>query len=129
MIRKPYISISFIVFTYNSSDIIQRNLIHLKNALDYCPVDHEILLVDNNSKDNTKDTTDDGAKSEIHHKNGVDNDDMDIDKENNNEVTLKEKESLITKLEYLTNDELVDVKYIILNKLTLHIDNILILRN
>ena len=81
------------------------------------------------SKDNTKDTTDDGAKSEIHHKNGVDNDDMDIDKENNNEVTLKEKESLITKLEYLTNDELVDVKYIILNKLTLHIDNILILRN
>lgn len=47
------ISISFIVFTYNSSDMIIRCLSHIKEALEYFPVNNEIILVDNNSTDNT----------------------------------------------------------------------------
>lgn len=46
-------SFSFIIFTYNSSDIILRTLVHLKEAVDFFPVDHEIILVDNNSVDRT----------------------------------------------------------------------------
>jgi len=46
-------SISFIVFTYNSSDIIHRNLMHIQKALGFFKTDYELILVDNNSSDNT----------------------------------------------------------------------------
>jgi len=50
-------SISFVVFTYNSSDIIIRNLQSLKNALISVPsLDYEIILIDNNSNDKTINT-------------------------------------------------------------------------
>lgn len=47
------ISLSFIIFTYNSSAIVKKTLSHLKKAIDYYTVEHEIILVDNNSTDNT----------------------------------------------------------------------------
>ncbi len=46
-------SLTIIIFTYNSDELIERNLKHIKIALDYTPIEHEIILVDNNSKDNT----------------------------------------------------------------------------
>ena len=46
-------SLSFIVFTYNSSDIIHRNLKHVQKALSFFQTDYELILVDNNSSDNT----------------------------------------------------------------------------
>lgn len=49
------ISFSFIIFTYNSIDLIERTLFHIKRALEYFPVDNEIILVDNNSTDSTID--------------------------------------------------------------------------
>jgi glycosyltransferase involved in cell wall biosynthesis len=51
--RSSYTSISLIIFTYNSSDLIQRNLMHIIAALEFFPMDNEIILVDNNSTDNT----------------------------------------------------------------------------
>jgi glucosyl-dolichyl phosphate glucuronosyltransferase len=51
--RASYPSISLIIFTYNSSDLIQRNLMHIIAALEFFPMDNEIILVDNNSTDNT----------------------------------------------------------------------------
>ena len=47
------LSVSFIVFTYNSADLIQICLKHIKEAIDYFPVDFELILVDNNSQDDT----------------------------------------------------------------------------
>ena len=46
-------SITFIIFTYNSSDLIIRNIKHIKKAIEYSPIEHEVLLVDNNSTDKT----------------------------------------------------------------------------
>ena len=46
-------SLTFIIFTYNSGDLIERNLNHIKAAIDYNPIEHEIIVVDNNSTDNT----------------------------------------------------------------------------
>ena len=46
-------SFSFVVFTYNSSDLIQTTLRHLKKTIDNYQIENEILLVDNNSNDNT----------------------------------------------------------------------------
>jgi glycosyltransferase involved in cell wall biosynthesis len=62
------ISISFIVFTYNSSDIICKTLKHLNIAINYFPIDHEIILVDNNSSDNTIDLA---KRSSLTHDMGV----------------------------------------------------------
>ena len=52
---KKKLSLSFIIFTYNSSDIIHRNLQHLQKALSFFQTDNELILVDNNSSDNTLD--------------------------------------------------------------------------
>lgn len=46
-------SVTFIVFTYNSSDIISKTLQHIEIALLYHPIEHEVIIVDNNSSDNT----------------------------------------------------------------------------
>ena len=46
-------SFSFIVFTYNSSDLIKKNLECIKKAINFFKTDFEIILVDNNSSDNT----------------------------------------------------------------------------
>lgn len=46
-------SLSFIVFTYNSSDLIEQTLEHLLAAILFSKIENEIILVDNNSKDNT----------------------------------------------------------------------------
>lgn len=46
-------SFSFIIFTYNSSDVVLRTLVHIKESVDFFPVEHEIILVDNNSVDGT----------------------------------------------------------------------------
>ncbi len=46
-------SLAFVIFTYNSDELIERNLKHIKAAIDYFPIEHEIILVDNNSTDNT----------------------------------------------------------------------------
>ena len=51
MKKRP--SFSFIIFTYNSSDIIHRNLEHVQKALSFFQTDNELILVDNNSSDNT----------------------------------------------------------------------------
>ena len=48
-------SLSFIIFTYNSSDLIERCLHHVKSAIEYFPIENEVLLVDNNSTDRTID--------------------------------------------------------------------------
>lgn len=56
------LSITFIIFTYNSSDIIVSTLDHLKAAIDYTPVDNEVILVDNNSTDKTLDIVDQFAR-------------------------------------------------------------------
>jgi glycosyltransferase involved in cell wall biosynthesis len=46
-------SLSIIVFTYNSFDLIEKTLEHLNAAIRYSNIEHEIILVDNNSTDNT----------------------------------------------------------------------------
>jgi len=48
--------ISIIICTYNSSDLLKRCLISLSKVNDQY-VDYEILIVDNNSNDNTKEVT------------------------------------------------------------------------
>jgi glycosyltransferase involved in cell wall biosynthesis len=53
MNKTEKISFSFIIFTYNSGAIIKKTLSHLKKAIKYYTVEHEIILVDNNSNDNT----------------------------------------------------------------------------
>lgn len=47
------ISVSFVVFTYNSEDIINRTLKSIKNAIDFYPVNYEVIIIDNNSSDET----------------------------------------------------------------------------
>lgn len=53
MNKTEKISFSFIIFTYNSSAIIKKALFHLQKAINFNLVSHEIILVDNNSSDNT----------------------------------------------------------------------------
>lgn len=53
MTKTEKISFTFIVFTYNSGAIINKTLSYLEKALKCHNVEHEIILVDNNSNDNT----------------------------------------------------------------------------
>jgi glycosyltransferase involved in cell wall biosynthesis len=55
IMKENTISITFVIFTYNSSDLIQKTLDHLITAIKYYPIDHEVIVVDNNSSDETLD--------------------------------------------------------------------------
>jgi len=46
-------SLSFVIFTYNSSDIIEKTLSCLFKSITFAKIDYEVILVDNNSNDNT----------------------------------------------------------------------------
>jgi len=46
-------SVSFVIFTYNSSDLISKCLEHLNNSFNYLEIACEVILVDNNSTDDT----------------------------------------------------------------------------
>jgi len=46
-------NISFIIFTYNSEDLISRTLTHIIDAIIFHPIENEIIVVDNNSVDST----------------------------------------------------------------------------
>ena len=46
-------SITYVIFTYNSSDLIHRTLDALRCAIEYHKIKNQVLLVDNNSSDDT----------------------------------------------------------------------------
>lgn len=53
MILMKKFSITYVIFTYNSSDLIHRTLDALRCAIEYHKIKNQVLLVDNNSSDDT----------------------------------------------------------------------------
>lgn len=57
-------SVSFTIFTYNSSELILKTLSHLLSAISFHNIENEIILIDNNSNDDTKSLVVQFAKSQ-----------------------------------------------------------------